>query len=136
MSKDRSEIAKAARRCYGIIDDIYAVAAMLSTPAQPITPKQVRAWVGNPRNPTSDYWSTRVYPRRTRDRAVSMYVDGEMSMAAVARKIGCSPGTVKRWLLEADVTFRNPRSILTLRSGHFKKLFMMPSKKRHLSVAA
>ena len=111
MAKTKmNDIAAAARRCYGIIDDIYAVAAMMSTPAQPVTAKQVRVWVGNPRNPTSDYELKRVYPRRTRDRAVSLYVEGELSMAATARKIGCTPGTIKNWLLEADVSFRNVRS--------------------------
>ena len=97
MSKDRTQdIAAAARRCFGIIDDIYTVAAMMSTPAQPVTPKQVRSWVGSPKNPTSDYESRRNYPRRTRDRAVSLYVEGELSMAATARKIGCTSGTIKR----------------------------------------
>ncbi len=139
MSEKESSLVVAARRCYRIIDDIHAVATILSTPAKQVSARQVRSWVGNSKNPTKDYELSRVYDRRTRANAVNMYTEHEMSMAAVAREIGCVAGTVKNWLLEADIVFRNARSILTLRSGTFRKfVFEIPKGKKrgHLSVAA
>lgn len=139
MTQTKESIKTTAQKLFSILGDIDAVAAIMSYEDQKVTVGQIKKLVGNKKDPTRDYESRRFYSRSVRNKGVALYTEKHLSVAAASKKIGCAPQTLKTWLLEADVEFRDPRSILTVRSGHFKKLFTVPvlkPKKSLLKLAA
>ncbi len=72
---------------------------------------------------------TKKYPQEVRERAVRMVFDQQgqyasqwEAMRSIAAKIGCSPETLRKWLLQSEVDRGRRPGLSTDEQAHMKEL--------------